>query len=62
MAMTDSKSQDAESAGRYSRDEDLKPAKEGEPPRPATDPAGGEKASADAPTNTDPVTGRPKHD
>ncbi len=60
--MTDSKERGAESGGRYSRDEDLKPAREGEPPRPATEPPGGDTASRHAPTNTDPVTGRPKHD
>jgi hypothetical protein len=60
--MTQSKTQGADSGDRYSRDEDLKPAKEGEPPRPATEPGAGGKAGQDAPTATDPVTGRPRQD
>jgi hypothetical protein len=46
---------------RYNRDEDLKvPAKAGQPPRPASEPAGAEGASKASRTATDPVTGAPK--
>ncbi len=57
--MTNSKTQGADSGGRYSRDEDLKPSKQGEPPRPATEPRGTGEESEESPSNTDRVTGRP---
>lgn len=58
--MTSAKPPATDSSRRYNRDEDLKPAGEGEPPRPATEPRSG-SASENAPSETDPVTGRPKH-
>jgi hypothetical protein len=58
--MTHSTPAGADSDQRYNRDDELKPAKEGEPPRPATEPRGGGKASENPHTNTDPVTGRPQ--
>jgi hypothetical protein len=41
------------------RDEDLKPAGPGAPPRPATEPAGAEGSSRTHKTQTDPATGEP---
>jgi hypothetical protein len=45
---------------RWNRDEDMKPAGEGRPPRPAAEPKGSEEAGKRAPTRTDPATGEPK--
>lgn len=42
--------------GAHTRDEDMKP---GTPPRPATEPAGGEDSAQNAKTMTDPATGEP---
>jgi hypothetical protein len=42
---------------RYNRDEDQKP---GRPPRPATEPAGGEGSTRTAKTATDPGSGEPR--
>jgi hypothetical protein len=47
-------------AGRLNRDDDLKvPRREGQPPRPATEPAGAESSSRTSKTATDPATGAP---
>ena len=43
-------------ASRYNRDEDQKP---GSPPRPATEPEGGEASTRTDKTMTDPATGEP---
>lgn len=39
--------------------ENLKPAKAGEPPRPATEPPGAKPSQDSGPTRTDPGTGQP---
>jgi hypothetical protein len=47
----------ADHDSRYNRDEDLKPAPGGGPPRPATEPAGSEGSTRTSKTATDPATG-----
>ena len=45
----------------YDRNENgRRPPKEGEPPRPATEPKGSEPSTREAPTATDPGTGAPR--
>ncbi len=44
----------------YNRDEDIKvPSREGQPPRPASEPEGAESSTRNDKTATDPVTGEP---
>jgi hypothetical protein len=45
---------------RWNRDEDLRPDREGHPPRPATEPKGSKLRSGKAKTATDPATGEPQ--
>ncbi|HBI18776.1 MAG TPA: hypothetical protein DDY79_05535 [Brevundimonas sp.] len=54
MTMTDSRPDD-----RKVENENLRPDKPGEPPRPATEPQGSKGSSNSGETETDPATGKP---
>lgn len=54
--MTDPRPEDRPD-NRKVENENLRPGKDGEPPRPATEPAGSEGSSNSGETETDPATG-----
>lgn len=57
--MTDPVGDTGRGPGRQSEYEQEKPAGDGQPPRPATEPAGSKGSSNSGQTATDPATGKP---
>jgi len=50
---------DPDRSPRQSENDNQRPARDGEPPRPATEPRGSEGSSNSGETATDPATGKP---